>query len=34
MENLMDKITGLNNLVLQGKIMDAFEKYDHYSPQP
>jgi hypothetical protein len=29
MENLMEKITDLNNLVLQGKIMDAFEKYYH-----
>ncbi len=25
----MEKITDLNNLVLQGRIMDAFEKYYH-----
>lgn len=29
MDNLLEKITDLNNLVLQGKIMDAFEKYYH-----
>ena len=29
MENLLEKITDLNNMVLQGKIMDAFEKYYH-----
>ncbi len=29
MENLLEKITDLNNLVLQGSIMNAFEKYYH-----
>ncbi len=29
LENLLEKITDLNNLLLQGNIMDAFEKYYH-----
>ena len=29
MNNLKDLITDLNNLVLQGKMMEAFEKYYH-----
>jgi hypothetical protein len=29
MENLLEKITDLNNMVLQGKIMEAFEKHYH-----
>jgi hypothetical protein len=29
MENLLEKIIDLNSLVLQGKLMDAFEKYYH-----
>lgn len=29
MDKLLEKITDLNDLVLQGKIMEAFEKYYH-----
>ena len=29
MSNLLEKINELNDLVLQGKVMDAFEKYYH-----
>ncbi len=29
MENLLEKMSDLNNLVLQGRIIDAFEKYYH-----
>ena len=29
MTSLLEKISDLNDLVLQGKAMDAFEKYYH-----
>ena len=29
MANLLEKISDLNDLVLQGKVMEAFEKYYH-----
>ncbi|CAM1341905.1 SnoaL-like domain-containing protein [Tenacibaculum amylolyticum] len=29
MTNLLEKISDLNDLILQGKILDAFEKYYH-----